>query len=104
WQIKSVVDQATGQIGIELYSLTPITSAEAGSLVNIAFHVVPGASVPATAVQLVNSVTPRGQWFSTEVADEQGQFVLSPGLDRLVLETGASPVLAAPSSTGTVVT
>ena len=104
WHLVSVVDQATGQIGIDLYSTTAITATQAGSLVNIAFHVVPGASVPRAAVQLVNSVTPRNQWFSTEVADAQGQFVLSPGMDRLVVETGASPVLAAPSSTGTVVT
>ena len=45
WQITSEVDAATGQIGINLFNLarTPITSAQAGSLVNIAFHVVPGA-------------------------------------------------------------
>jgi hypothetical protein len=37
-----VVDAATGQIGITLYSTTAITATQAGSLVNIAFHVVPG--------------------------------------------------------------
>jgi hypothetical protein len=92
WHLVSVVDQATGQIGIDLYSTTAISRAQAGSLVNIAFHVVPGASVPATAVQLVNSVAPSGRHFTTEVADDQGQYVLSPGLDRLVIQTGISPL------------
>jgi hypothetical protein len=101
WQLKSVVDQATGQIRIELYSMTPITAAQAGSLVTIAFHVLPGVSVPVTAVQLVNSVTPSGQVFSTEVADGQGQFILSPGLDHLVVQTGVSlPQRRAAGETG----
>jgi hypothetical protein len=73
-------------------------------LVNIAFHVAPGAVVPATAVQLVNAVTPNGRSFSTEVADDQGQYVLSPGMDRLTVETNVGPVSAAtPVSTGSVV-
>ncbi len=41
WQLSSVVDQATGQIGIQLYSATPISTTQAGSLVNITFHVQP---------------------------------------------------------------
>jgi hypothetical protein len=89
WHLVSVVDQTTGQIGIDLYSTTPIAATQAGSLVNIVFHVVPGAGVPATAVQLVSSVTPNGRYFGTEVADDQGQYVLSPGKDRLVVETGS---------------
>jgi hypothetical protein len=89
WQLKSVVDQATGQIGIELFSMTPIAADQAGSLVNIAFHVLPGASVPVTAVRLVNSVTANGQGFSTEVADDQGPFILGSGTDRLEARIGA---------------
>ena len=68
WQLFSVVDQATGQIGITLYSTTPIAQDEAGSLVNIIFSVrtgEPGGVSPrsarlrsgTTAVQLVTSVT-----------------------------------------------
>jgi hypothetical protein len=79
WHLVSVVDQTTGQIGVDLYSTTAISATQSGSLVNIAFHVVPGAAVPATAVQLVSTVTPNGRSFSTEVADDQGQYVLSPG-------------------------
>ena len=88
WQLGSVVD-AAGNIGITLYSTTAITAAQAGSLVNITFHVLPGMSVPATAVQLVSSVMANGQQFSTQVDDAQGQLVLSPGLDRLAIETAA---------------
>ena len=88
WQITAEVDAATGQIGIDLFNLarTPITSAQAGSLVNIAFHVVPGAAVPPTAVQLVSQVTPNGQRLVTEVDDDQGPLTLSPGMDRVVLQ------------------
>jgi hypothetical protein len=92
WHLESVVDSVTGQIGIDLFSTTAITATQAGSLVNIAFHVVAGASVPTTAVQLVSAVLPQGHWFSTEVTDAQGQYVLSPGLDRLVIQTGINPL------------
>ncbi len=90
WQLTSVVDAATGQIGIEIYSLTPITATEAGSLVNIAFHVQNGTQAPATAVQLVNAVTAGSQPFATEVADAQGGLILSPGVDRFVIQTGVN--------------
>ncbi|HWY85501.1 MAG TPA: cohesin domain-containing protein, partial [Gemmataceae bacterium] len=89
WQIASQVDGATGQIAITLYNLTrtPITATPAGSLVNIAFHVVPGTGAPWAAVQLVNQVTLNGRWFVTEVDDDQGPLVLSPGLDQVILLT-----------------
>ena len=79
WQLNAIVDQATGQIGIELYRATPIVAADAGSLVNIVFHIVPGkTSASLTTVQLVNSVMANGQQFVTQVDDAQGQLVLSP--------------------------
>jgi hypothetical protein len=87
WKLQSVVDAGTGQIAIELYSTTPISQAQAGSLVDITFHVVPGAYAPMTAVQLVGSVTPQGHWFSTEVADGENKFVLSPGPEQLMIQT-----------------
>jgi hypothetical protein len=103
WHLVSVVDQATGQIGIDLYSTTAITSSQAGSLVNIIFHIMPGPSAPATVVQLVSAVAPQGQWFTTEVADSEGQFVLTPGLDRLMIQTSVSRAsLAAHSARNTV--
>jgi hypothetical protein len=85
WHLESVVHQVTGRIGINLYSTTPITAAEAGSLVEITFHILPGVLVPLTAVQLVHTESVGGQAFTTEVADEQGQFVIGPGLDRLLI-------------------
>ena len=91
WQLTAVVDQATGQIGIQLYSLTPITVNQAGSLVNIAFHLIgePTGVSPRIlpGVQLVDAVTPNGQWFGTGVADSQGALILSSGVDQLVLPT-----------------
>ena len=93
WHISAVVDQTTGQIGIELYSLTPITANQAGSLVNIVFHVQPGEPtgvsprVTQSAVQLVDTVSTNGQQFSTELADTQGAMILSAGVDRVVVGT-----------------
>src|SRR5262249_27845902 len=43
WRLQSVVDAATGQIGITLFSVTPISTSVGGSLVTIDFHVQPGA-------------------------------------------------------------
>jgi hypothetical protein len=87
WRVESVIDPVAGQIAINLYSTTPITATDAGSLVNIAFHNVPGESPAAAGVQLVSAVTPEGRWFSTEVADGSGGFVLRPGLDQLTIQT-----------------
>jgi hypothetical protein len=96
WQLVSVVDQATGKIGIDLYSTTPIAAAQAGSLVNIVFHVLPGASAAATSVRLVSSAMAGGQQFRTQVDDDQGQLVVSTGTDSLVMQAdiGATNSLA----------
>jgi hypothetical protein len=85
WQLKAEVDEASGQIGIELYSTTPITKDEAGSLVSVAFHVLPGASVPATAVQLVSAALVHGHYFATQVDDDQGELVLGTGVSRQLI-------------------
>jgi hypothetical protein len=99
WQLNSAVDAASGQIAITLYSTTPITSAQAGSLVNLAFQVMqaPGQNVgltrsSASTLQLVNTVTVYGQEFTTQVDDAQGQFVLSPGVNQLAARAGAKLV------------
>ncbi len=93
WKMWSVIDASRGQIGIEVFSQTPLTVSQAGSLVNLAFHVVPGNVRPETAwtaVRLVNAVAPTGQSFGTELADSHGPMILSPGLDVLVVPmTGA---------------
>jgi hypothetical protein len=79
---------ATGQIGIEIFGTQPITAAQAGSLVNITFHVRPGAALPATAVQLADEVSPSGQRFVTQVDDEVGQYVLGRGPESLTVPIG----------------
>jgi hypothetical protein len=84
WRLDSVVDAGTGQIAIDLYSTTALTEAQTGSLVNVVFHSVSGAYMPATAVQLVSAVSPQGHWYATEVTDAESKFVLSPGVDRLL--------------------
>jgi hypothetical protein len=90
WQLTSVIDQMTGKIGITLYSTTAITATQAGSLVNIAFHMMPRAAVSTTSVQLVNRAMANGQQFTTQVDDAQGQFILSRGVDRLAVDTSVS--------------
>ncbi len=100
WQLSAVVDQATGQIGIQLYSSTPITTNQGGSLVNIAFHPLAsseqrGVSPPVlatTTVQLVNSATPNGQHFDTGLTDSQSGMILSPGIDQVEVPTGVEPL------------
>jgi hypothetical protein len=92
WNLVSEVDPVTGQIGIDLYSMTAVTAPQPGSLVNIVFHVVPGAPTTATTVQLVSAVTISGEQFATQVDDSQGQFVLSAGVDQVVVKTRACPV------------
>jgi hypothetical protein len=85
WRLTSAINQSTGQIAITLYSTTPVSTNDAGSLVNIAFHLNPAAeaarfaNVPLGSVQLVSSVTVNGEQFATQVDDTQGQYILSFG-------------------------
>jgi hypothetical protein len=80
WTLTSSVDNNTGQLGITLYSLTPITTSAPGSLVTIDFHERgPGALVRAAPVHLVGSVDPNSQGaYRTNAADENGALILSP--------------------------
>ena len=100
--MHTVVDQGTGRIGIELYNTAPSAAEQAGSLVTITFHVRPGEpsgvsprrASPrsgATTVQLLNSAVINGQQFVTQVDDDQGQYVLSPGIDRVIVDAGYNP-------------
>jgi streptogramin lyase len=93
WTLTSSVDAATGQLAITLYSLTPIASNLAGSLVTIDFHSQPGA-VGTSSIQLAASVDPSGQGsYVTNVADSNGAMILgvvptntvNPALDGTVV-------------------
>jgi hypothetical protein len=106
WSLTSAVDAATGQLAITLYSLTPIASNLAGSLVTIDFHAQPGAAVGTSSIQLAASVDPNGQGsYVTNVADSNGAMILglaptntpNPALDGTVV------LLASPVSAVTVV-
>ena len=70
---------STGEIGIDLYSSSPIQTTAGGSLATIIVGSGQWAvgSNAWTAVYLVNQVDPTGQRvFTTTVADAQGAFVL----------------------------
>jgi len=96
WEVVPHIDATTGQIAIELFGTTALTSAQAGSLVTIGFHVVPGTTVASTAVQLADTVTPGNQYFSTNLADSQSGWILSPGVNRLAIPTGVIPATVTP--------
>jgi hypothetical protein len=89
WQLTSVVDQATGQIGIALYGTTPIAATQQGSLVVITFHVLPDVTVPTTTVELVRQATAGGDVFATQVDDTQGRCVTE--LSHAVVFLSATP-------------
>ena len=81
WQLSAQVNAVMGQITIQLYSQTPVESDQAGSLVNVAFHVKSDTNLPqATTVQLLKS--------QTVLADSQAAMILSPGLDWTSVLTG----------------
>jgi hypothetical protein len=76
WTLQAVVDPATGQIAITLFSLTPISSSLGGSLVTITFHVRPGAHAGASPINLVPAVTVNGRVVLTALDDAQGPLTL----------------------------
>jgi hypothetical protein len=101
WTLSTVVDPSTGEIGIRLYSTTPIAATASGSLVTIALHRLPGAATGTTAVQLVGSVQAGGQVIRTEVDDDQGAFTLTPAPTNTA-PVGASVTISAAPETVTV--
>ena len=79
WTLQSTVDAAAGQIGVTIWSPTPIASSAAGSLVTIVFHRSDAAAAGTTAIDLVPSVDPNGTGIiPTQVDDGQGAYTLSP--------------------------
>ena len=62
WQLTTVVNAQTGEIGIDLFSSTPIQTTAGGSLVTIAVHVRDmRRSLARRTLTLVNQVDPTGQ-------------------------------------------
>src|SRR5262249_12085174 len=60
WEVESVIDPATGQIGIVLYSATPIAASISGSLVTIGLHATGKPADDTAPVRLAASVEPAG--------------------------------------------
>ena len=70
WQLGVAINPETGEIGITLFSTTPIQSTAGGSLVTITMHVRESAPLGNAFLTLVNQVNPTGQRpYSTAVAD-----------------------------------
>jgi fibronectin type 3 domain-containing protein len=113
WTLTSSVDSVTGQVGITLYSLTPLTMSAGGSLVIIDFHErQPGVLGGAAAFRLVDSVNPNQQGaYRTNAADANGALMLSgvPSTESIIgknepLVPGPAyaPVQVAAASTASV--
>jgi hypothetical protein len=89
WHMITAVNDATGQIGVELFSQTPIQSTTAGSLVTVSLHVRDQAPAGTTALSLVTQVAPEGQRvFETELVDNSGALVLHQALTAQGTEPG----------------
>jgi hypothetical protein len=88
WVLQSWNDPGLGQLGIILFSPTPICSSDGGSLVTIDFHVQPGADA-APSIELVAAVNPgeRGM-IPTALDDIQGPLTLHPAADVGTDSTG----------------
>ncbi len=84
WQLTTMVNPQTGEIGIDIFSTSPIQTTAGGSLVTItvgsgqwAVGSSAESAVGLSPIWLVNQVDPTGhRVFTTTVADSQGAFVL----------------------------
>ena len=104
WQLTTEVNAATGQIGIELYSTTPISSTLPGSLVTIDFRALTAAAEGVTAVDLVPAVNPGGRLtFQTSLADNQGLLTLHTALTNTGANLGVDGQVTAAGQQATAV-
>ena len=103
WQLSTVVNAQTGEVGIDIFGGSPIETTASGSLVLISLHVRETAPVGSTGLTLVNQVNPTGQRaFVTTMADGQGALMLhqvatasgnEPGEPGLVMVAGGLAAL-----------
>src|SRR5262249_44319270 len=78
WQLKTVVNDQSGEMAIDLWSDTPVATSAAGSLVTVTLHPL-GNAVPqgSSLLTLKSQFSPAaGQSYRTEVSDVLGAFVL----------------------------
>jgi hypothetical protein len=94
WTIHSVVNPLTGEIGIDLWSPTPIATDIGGSLVTIDLHALDSAVAGVTAINLTDRVMPDAvHTFETQLADGLGLLTLhaqptagyDPGVDGSII-------------------
>jgi hypothetical protein len=91
WDLQATVDQITGQIGVTLFSVTPIRSSTGGSLVTIDFH-TRGTEDGTPSIHLAAAVTPEGRGvIRTTLADDQGLLTLHAALTNAVTTPGPVP-------------
>ena len=103
WQMTTVVNPQTGEIGIDIFGSSPIQTTASGSLVVISLHVRETAPIGSTGLTLVNQVNPTSQRaFVTSMGDGQGALLLhqamtttgtEPGSPGLVTVTGGQSAL-----------
>jgi hypothetical protein len=73
WQLGVAINPQTGEIGITLFSTTPIQSPAGGSLVTITLQVKGTVGAGQPALSLVDEVDPTGmRIYQTGLADSQG--------------------------------
>ena len=104
WQLTAVVNARTGEIGIDLYSSSPIQTNAGGSLVTITMHMLggdAGSTMSPIPLTLVTQIDPTGQrLFRTTVSDDQGAFIIHFGSGLWVV--GGDQFTAASTSTAPV--
>jgi hypothetical protein len=90
WHLQAQVNEATGQIGVWIYSNTAIETTLGGSLVTIALHVRDNAPAGATGVSIVPWVNPTDgvRSYQTSVGDAQSSFLLHPATTPMGSEPG----------------
>ncbi len=104
WQLQTVVNAQTGDIGIDLYSTTPIASTAGGSLVTITLHVQQPAPTGTAVLTLLQQANPTGlRVFDTSVGDALGAYVLEiPGRQTvgIGLQTAIAPKVSEEVASG----
>ena len=102
WRLLTAINEQTGEIGIDVFSITPITTSAGGSLVTITLHVRDGAQAGTTVINLVPQVNPTGQHvYRTAAADAASPYILypvvtagfDPGVDGRFSVTAAPPLI-----------
>jgi hypothetical protein len=103
WKLTAVVNAQTGEIGIDLFSATPIVSTGGGSLVTLSLHVLSDAPAGLSGINLVRAVNPTGQrTFVTTASDAAGPYILHPAVTDDSSDAGVDGVVTVPATSATM--